>query len=298
MARKRDVVVGVIIGVTFLFCLIFFGLAFLGALVSDDGVALGGFGDKVAVVEVYGTIESSRNIIRQLKKYGDAGSVKAILLHIDSPGGAAAPSQEIYNEIKRVRDEDGKIVVASFLTVAASGGYMIACGADKIVSNPSSITGSIGVIMQYPTLGGLFEKVGIDYQTVKSGELKDVGSLHRPLTDNEREMLGAMITDTYEQFIDIIVEGRRMDRDQVYKMSDGSIFSGRQAYRMGLVDTLGGYEEALLIAADMAGIDGEPNVIKEYRQQKSIWDVMGSLLGRIDDVSAGKESGPRIMYLY
>jgi protease-4 len=298
MARKRDIIVGVIIAVTFLFCIIFFGVFFLGALVSDDGVAISGFGDKVAVIEVYGEIMSSKNVIRQLKRYGEAGSVKAIILHIDSPGGAAAPSQEIYDEVLRVREEDDKLVIAATASVAASGGYMIACGADKIISNPSTITGSIGVVMQYMTLGGLFEKIGIEYQTVKSGELKDVGSLDRPLTKKEREMLAAMIMDTYEQFVDIVVEGREMDRDRVYELADGSVFSGRQAYKLGLVDTLGGYEDALRLAADLAGIDGDPDVIKEYRPKKSFWDLMGSLLGNLDDISAGEISGPRLMYLY
>jgi protease-4 len=198
----------------------------------------------------------------------------------------------------RVRDEDEKLIIAATASVAASGGYMIACGADKIISNPSTITGSIGVVMQYMTLGGFFEKVGIEYQTVKSGELKDVGSLDRPLTDKEREMLAAMIMDTYEQFVDIVVEGRQMDRDQVYDLADGSVFSGRQAYKLGLVDTLGGYEDAVRLAADMAGIEGEPDVIKEYRPRKSFWDIMGSLLGNLDDISAGEISGPRLMYLY
>lgn len=298
MARKRDVVIAVIIGVSFLIAIGFFALVFIGLLAEDESVSWGGFGDRVAVIEVYGTIYDSESIVRQLKKWGDNNSIKAIVLHIDSPGGAVAPSQEIYNEILRIREEEEKIVVASMLSVAASGGYLISCAVDKIVANPGTITGSIGVVIQFPTAGELFDKIGIAYETVKSGELKDVGSLDRSMTKNEREMLTEMVMDTYEQFVDVVEEGRGMDREEVYKLADGAVFSGRRALELGLVDTLGGFEDAVRIAAEMAGIDGEPKVVREYKPKQTIWDLLGSMAGEIKEISYGEIQSPRVMYLY
>jgi len=298
MAKKRDVIIGVIIGVTFLVCIGFFGLMFIGAFLSDDGSAFGGFSEKIAVVEVYGTIYDSKETVRQLKKWGKSESIKAIIVHIDSPGGAVAPSQEIYDEIIRIRTEEDKIVVASMLSVAASGGYLIACAADTIIANAGTITGSIGVILQYPTAGKLFERVGVEYQTVKSGELKDVGALDRPMSDNERKMLNAMIMDTYEQFVDVVEEGRELDRDAIYSLANGSIFSGRQALELGLIDELGSFEQAVRMTAEMAEIDGEPDLMREYKKKQSIFDLMGSVLSNFDSKISGNMSSPRVMYLY
>lgn len=298
MARKRDILIAIIIIVSVVFTIGFFGLVFLGTYYADDGMGLGGFGDKVAVIEIFGGIYNSESIVRQLKKWGGSGSVKAILLHIDSPGGAVAPSQEIYTEILRVRDEEGKIIVAAMSSVAASGGYLIACAADRVMANPGTLTGSIGVILQYPTAGELLDKIGIKYERVKSGELKDVGSIDRDMSEEEREMLSALVMDTYEQFVDVVVEGRELSRDEVYPLADGSIFSGRQARELGLVDTLGSFEEAVRMAADMAGLSGDPNIIKEYRPQKGLWDLLGSFLGQSQDVVPFGNCGPRIMYLY
>ncbi len=298
MARRRDVIIAVIIAVSFLIAIGFFGLIFIGLLAEDEGVAWGGFGEKVAVVEIYGTIYDSSSIVRQLKKWGDNSSVRAIVLHIDSPGGAVAPSQEIYNEILRVREEEGKIVVASMLSVAASGGYLISCAVDRIVANPGTITGSIGVVIQFPTVGELFDKIGIAYETVKSGELKDVGTLDRRMTKNEREMLTEMVMDTYEQFVDVVADGRGMDRDDVYDVADGSVFSGRRALELGLIDTLGSFEDAVRIAAEMAEIEGEPKVVREYKPKQTIWDLLGSLAGEIKEIGHGEINSPRVMYLY
>ncbi len=298
MARRRDVIIAVIIAVSFLIAIGFFGLIFIGLLAEDEGVAWGGFGEKVAVVEIYGTIYDSSSIVRQLKKWGDNSSVRAIVLHIDSPGGAVAPSQEIYNEILRVREEEGKIVVASMLSVAASGGYLISCAVDRIVANPGTITGSIGVVIQFPTVGELFDKIGIAYETVKSGELKDVGTLDRRMTKNEREMLTEMVMDTYEQFVDVVADGRGMDRDDVYDVADGSVFSGRRALELGLIDTLGSFEDAVRIAAEMAEIEGEPKVVREYKPKQTIWDLLGSLAGEIKEIGYGEINSPRVMYLY
>lgn len=298
MARARDVIIGIIIAVSTLITIGFFGLIFLGMIFADEDVSIGGFGDKVAVIEVFGTIDDSAPVIRQLKKWGKSGSIKAIVIHVNSPGGAVAPSQEIHDEIRRVREEEEKVVVVSMSSMAASGGYLISCAADRIMANPGTMTGSIGVIIQFPTVGKLFDKIGINYETVKAGELKAVGSLDRRMTSRERQMLQALVMDTYEQFVEVVQDGRKLDKEEIYKIADGSIYSGRQAYELGLVDTLGGFEDAVRLAADMAGISGEPRIVKEYRPKRSFWDLIGSLLGNVQEMASGDISGPRVMYLY
>jgi protease-4 len=298
MARKRDIVIGVIIAFSFLVTVCFFGLIFIGFFYGEDDVTISGFGDKIAVIEVFDGIYDSEPIVRQLKRWGKSGGVDAIVLHVNSPGGGVAPSQEIYEEILRVREEDGKIVVVSMSSVAASGGYLISCAADQIMANPGTITGSIGVIIQFATAGKLFDKIGVDFETVKAGELKGVGSIDRRMSSEERKMLQAMVADSYEQFVEVVAERRDMNKDEVYEIADGSVFTGRQAFELGLVDTLGGFEDAIRLAADMVGIQGEPRIVKEYRPKRGLWDLLGSILGNVEDMTASDISGPKVMYLY
>lgn len=299
MARKRDIVIAVIIIISFIFGFGFLSLVFFGALSGDSEVSLGGFGDKIAVIEIYGAVYDSADIIKQLKKWGDNDNVKAIILHIDSPGGAAAPFQEVYQEIKKIREDKGKIVVASCLSMAASGGYMAACGCDAIMANPGAIVGSIGVIMQFMNAEKLLKTIGLSYETVKSGELKDVGSRDRPMTEKERKMLTSMVMDTYEQFVDIVAEGRHMSKEDIYPLADGSIFSGRQAYELGLVDTLGTFEDAVQYTADLVGIQGEPNLVKVVKPKPGFFDFIGSFMSKLHDLTSGAYSqGPRVLYLY
>ncbi len=298
MARSRDVIVAVIIIVSFLIAIGFFGLIFIGIYYGNEDMSIAGFGDRIAVVEVFDTIYDSRPVIRQLKKWGESDNVAAIVVHVNSPGGAVAPSQEIYEEILRIREEEGKVIVVSMSSVAASGGYLISCAADYVMANPGTITGSIGVIMRYPTVGKLFEKIGIGYQQVKSGQLKDVGAWERDMTPQERKMLTAMIMDTYEQFVDVVAEGRQMAREDVYPLADGSVFSGRQAYQLGLVDTLGGFEDAVRLAADLAGIGENPRIVREYRKKDGFWDILGSFAGNLEEITELDFSAPQILYLY
>ena len=176
---------------------------------------------------------------------------------------------------------------------------MVACGADRIISNSSSLTGSIGVIMQYHTYPNLLEKIGIETETIKSGQLKDVGTYAREMTREEELMLRSVVMDSYEQFVQIVANGRDMTTDEVYPFADGSIFTGLQAYNLGLVDTLGGLKEAVDLAGELAGIDGEPNIVRPYhRENRGLFDLLGSIFGdfgaKINDISAG----PRLLYLY
>jgi protease IV len=303
MARKRDVVIGVIIAGAFIVAFGMFALIFIGLFSGSDGISFASGSGDVGVIEVFGILDEplGRDIIRQLDRWGDGGKVKALVLHVNSPGGGVAISQEIYDAINRVRD-NGKPVVVSMASVAASGGYYIACAADAIVANPGTLTGSIGVIMQFPTAGGLMEKIGVKFETVKSGDLKDVGALDRSMTEEEALMLRSVVMDTYEQFVEVVAEGRGKERDEVYVVADGSIFTGHQAYNLGLVDSLGGLDEAIHLAAEMAGLTGEPSVVRPYRRERvTLFDLLGSLSDVADRVTATVDrglAGPQLLYLY
>jgi len=265
---------------------------------SEDGVF--GLGSKVAVIDLTGIIMSSTDIVRQLKKYEDDGAVKAIVLRIDSPGGAVAPSQEIYDQVLEVRKK--KKIVASMGSVAASGGYYVACAADSIVANPGSLTGSIGVIFEFPVLADLFKKIGIKTEVVKSGELKDVGSYSRPMTENERQMLQSVINDTYEQFVEAVSKNRRMEKSEVLALADGSVFTGRQAKEKGLVDRLGNLQDALRLAGKMGGIQGEPRTVKEKKyRRRSIFDLVeDGIFGKKIEIPEELEEmlSPGLKYLF
>ena len=299
MAKKRDVIIGVIIAVCFLFAFGFFALIFIGMLTGAGDMGLTGIGGNVGVVEMFGVIDekSGREVIKQLDDWADNSSIKAVVLHVNSPGGGVAISQEVYDAILRLRNE--KPVVTAMASVAASGGYLIACAADRIVANPGTLTGSIGVIMQYYTYYDLFDKVGLGTATIKSGELKDVGDPTRPMTKQEEMMLRSVVMDSYEQFVEVVANGRQMEKENVYPLADGSIFTGLQALNLGLVDTLGGLKEAVDLAADLAELDGEPQVVRPYRREKvSIFDLMGNLLENLNEKVEKSVEGPRLLYLY
>ncbi|HEX7401993.1 MAG TPA: signal peptide peptidase SppA, partial [candidate division Zixibacteria bacterium] len=252
MAKKSDVIIAVVIVISFLIISVLTLTAFVGFMGEESTLWAGG-GKRVAIVEVHGVIDNSTDVIRQLRKYGQDSSVPAVVIHIDSPGGAAASSQEIYEEINKIR-EKGKKVVASMGTVGASGGYYVACAADTIIANPATLTGSIGVILQFPVAEELLKKIGIKYEVVKSGENKDMGSWARSMTEKERKSLQSVVDDTYDQFVEAVSTSRRMEKEKVLEIADGSIFTGRQAKDLGLVDQLGDLQDAIKIAGEMVGI--------------------------------------------
>jgi protease-4 len=258
-----------IIGLVVVFFLIFgfFTLTIFSLIFSepeDETVSTGG--EKIALVELNEPIISSEDIVRQLKKYRENRSVKGIVFRVESPGGGVAASQEIYEEVKKTRDS-GKPVVVSMGAVAASGGYYVSCGASRIVANPGTLTGSIGVIFQFLHVNELMKKLGIDESTIKSGNLKDAGSPFRKITPAEQRYFQSLITDVYDQFVNVVAKERKLDIRYVKKFADGRVFTGRQAKEYGFVDTLGTMEDAISIAAKMAGIEGKPRVIKEYRRR-------------------------------
>ncbi len=266
-----------IIGLVIVFFVIFgfFTLTILSLIFSepeDETVSTGG--EKIALVELDEPIVSSEDIVRQFKKYRENPSIKAIIFRVESPGGGVAASQEIYEEVRKTR-ESGKPVVVSMGAVAASGGYYVSCGASRIVANPGTITGSIGVIFQFFHVNELMRKLGIDESTFKSGNLKDAGSPFRKITPEERQYFQGLIADVYDQFVDVVAKERKLDIKYVRKYADGRVLTGRQAKQLGFVDTLGTMEDAIAIAANMAGIEGKPRVIKEYRRKTFLERVLG-----------------------
>lgn len=271
MAKKSDWIIGgaLVVSVLILFAMV--GMVVFWSMADGDGEFTYRAGKRIALVEVTGVISNARGVVSQLARYRDDRSVPAIVVRIDSPGGEVAPTQEIFDEIKKTRNA-GKKVIASMGGVAASGGYYIACAADSIVANPGTLTGSIGVIFELPNVEGLFKKFGVDWEVVKSGKHKDIGSFARRLTNEERRLLQEVVDDVYGQFIDAVVQGRRLPRDQVMALADGRVFTGHQAKALGLVDRTGTYEDAIALAAQMVGITGKPKTIKERR--KNLMDLL------------------------
>jgi protease-4 len=229
-------------------------------------------GDKVAVLPVTGLIADSEATIEQLKKFAKDDSVKAIVIRINSPGGGVGPSQEIYEEVKKLQGK--KIVVASMGALAASGGYYIACAAQKIYANPGTITGSIGVIMSFVSVKDLIGKLGVKGMVVKSGSFKDIGSPVRDMKPEEQKLLKEVVDNVHLQFVDAVAEGRKMDKKKVMKIADGRIFSGEQAKGLGLVDALGNLEDAVAEAGKMAKIEGEPRVVSPPKKKISIMELL------------------------
>ncbi|MBM4167237.1 MAG: signal peptide peptidase SppA [Ignavibacteria bacterium] len=259
----------VLIGIAFGFILLL-ATVFLGPTSSEfTDEVITGSGEKIAVVEVIGPIYSSEETVRQLKKYREDVSIKAIVLHVNSPGGGVAASQEIYEEVK-LSDKE-KPVIVSLSSVAASGGYYISCGARTIVANPGTITGSIGVISQFWQMKKLLDKIGIENNTIKSGSRKDIGNPFREMTEEERKYFQILSNDIHEQFIEAVETHRNIAHDTMLQIADGRVFSGRQAYKHKLVDTLGTYHDAIRIAADAANIQEEPAIVKET-ERKSLFE--------------------------
>lgn len=234
-------------------------------------------GDRIALIRVEGVILDAQQTVGDLKKFGDSPSVKAIVLRIDSPGGGVVPSQEIHDAVMRVRNKQNKAVVASMGTVAASGGYYIAAATDRIMANPGTLTGSIGVIMELANLEGLLKKIGVENVVVKSGRHKDIGSPFRKMSDEDRRILQSVMDDVHTQFIEAVAEGRSLDVSDVQPLADGRIFTGRQAKEIKLVDELGNLDDAIRLAADLAGIEGEPKVV-EPRKRFSVRELIESRL--------------------
>ncbi len=268
--RKRDFTAFlIIIGVTLLFLFILFSV-FHGSS-KMEGLSISG-GEKVALLEVKGMIFDAKSFVEDLRRYLKISSVKAIVVRVDSPGGGVAASQEMYAELRKAREK--LPVVVSMGGVAASGGYYLALAADTIMANPGTTTGSIGVIAGVTLIHRLAEKIGVDYEVIKSGKFKDTGNSFRKITPEERKYLQELIDDVYEQFIEVVAVERGLPLNEVRKMADGRVFTGRQAMEMNLVDLLGNYQDAITLAGELGGIEGTPEVLEKKKRKLTLWDIL------------------------
>jgi protease-4 len=277
------------------FTLLLSPLAFFSTRTTDAVVT--GSGDRIAVVELTGTIVMSDEFVRQVKKFGSDRSIRALVIRIDSPGGGVVASQEMYQELRKVRD-GGKPVVVSMGGLAASGGYYVACGGSRLVANRGTLTGSIGVISEFLQLREAMDKLGIDVKIVKSGRLKDAGAPTRPMTPVDEKYFQSLIDDVHRQFIDVVRDERKLPEEKVVALADGRVFTGEQAVKEGLVDTLGTFEEAVSIAAGMAGIEGEPSIVKE-RKRATFWNnVFGDVGETVKDLKQEILDRPVLSYRF
>jgi protease IV len=272
-------------------------LAFLvvNMALEGDRPSFSALQGRVGLVELVGDIDDSEPIVEELQRHERDSTVRAVVIRVDSPGGGVAASQEIYEAVQKLHD-DGKPVVVSMGGVAASGAYYVSCAADSIVCNPGTLTGSIGVIMSFPNTEALFRKVGVNLEVVKTGKFKDIGSMWRPMTEDERKLLQGVLSDVYDQFVDAIVDGRSMNREDVVPYADGRVFTGSQALEYGFVDRLGDLDDAIQMAAKMGGISGRPGVVRKERRGVGLFDFLDQKLNLVKLATGLSSSGPRLEY--
>ena len=250
--------------------------------------------NQIGLVKIQGVIIDSRNTVKELDKLADDENIKGIIIRINSPGGAVAPSQEIYQEIKRISHI--KPVYSSMSTMAASGGYYIACASQKIYANPGTLTGSIGVIMQFTNWQKLLKKFGIGNEVIKSGKLKDIGSPLRAMTPEEKKLLQEMVNDVYQQFLDDVAKSRHIPLSKLLTIADGRVFSGRQAKNLGLVDKLGSLTLAVNDLAVKVGITGKPRLVEKKEKKGLLYYLLGEKMANQVENIMGMDS-PVVSYL-
>lgn len=283
----------------------------LGAIAAVLGTQRGGsvggdtafwkFGSKVAIVPIEGEIFESRETVELLRDYADNHSVRAIVVRINSPGGAIVPSQEIYAEILRIRKETGKPVVASMDSLAASGGYYIALACDPIMANPGTITGSIGVIAQWFNMEGLVRWARLEPETITSGAMKDSGSPFKQMSEEDREYFQNLIDGLHSQFVEAVAQGRagKLEKSRILELADGRVYTGQEAVELRLVDQLGTLHDAVMVAARQAGIEGEPRTIYPRERTPGLLDLLvdgNAAATFVDKVLREKVGGTRILY--
>ena len=272
MARRSLLTILVVTGLSLM---VITGIVLAVLRTGDGGGGSGfGLGERIAVIPIEGTITDDRETLKQIREFREDGSIKGYVIAINSPGGSVGPSQSIFGELKKLREEDDRPVIASIGGVGASGGYYIALGADSIYALPGSLTGSIGVIMELPEIRELMDKVGVEMRTIKSAEHKDVGSLYREMSPGDSAILNSLVQDVYDQFVEAVSTERKMSRQRLLPLADGRVLTGRQAQRNGLVDRLGNVQDAIATAGRMAGLGSDPNIVYPKEDRPTLWDVV------------------------
>ena len=273
-------------GAFFLFVLAVFSLVYLTLHAGGNESAFGGFGDRIGVVDLDGVILSPQPVVGELKKFADDSSIKAIILHVNSPGGGVAASEEICREVKRIHDQKKKPIVVSIETVGASGAYYIASASGKIYADKGSIVGSIGVIAQWINYGDLLKWAKLKDVVLKTGEFKDTGNPARDLTPAERAYMQSLIDNMFGQFVQAVADGRGLKFDDVKVIADGKVWTGQQALSMKLIDQVADFETAVNETAKSVGITGEPTLVRPEKDHRTLLDL---LLGDISQYLPGRE---------
>jgi len=299
--RKSRTLLWIVIGggAFFLFVLAVFTLVYLSLRGGERTEAFGGFGDKIGVVDLEGVIIEPKTVVSELKKFAKDDSIKAIILHVNTPGGGVAASQEIYQEVKRIRDQKKKPVVASIETVGASGGYYISAAASKIFADRGSVVGSIGVIAEWYNYGELVRWAKMKDIVLKTGEFKDTGNPSRDLTPAERDYLQHLIDNMYGQFINAVAEGRKLKEDEVRSLADGRVWTGEQAKPLKLIDEFGDFQAAVEDTAKSVGIQGEPTLVHPEKQRRTLLDLLfGDLSEYLPDKAKLIQNNVGFYYLW
>src|ERR1700693_2805951 len=273
-------------GAFFLFVLAVFTLVYLTLRTNEESTAFRGFGNKIGVVDLEGVIITPKTVVDQLKKFADDDSIKAIILHVNSPGGGVAASEEIYSEVKRIRDDKKKRIVASIESVGASGAYYVASATNKIYADKGSIVGSIGVIAEWVNYGELLRWAKLNAITMKAGEFKDTGSPTREITPAEREYMQGLIDNMHTQFIQAVADGRHAKEADIRAIANGKVWTGEQAFSLKLVDQIADFEGAVKDTAPAVNISGEPTLVYPAKDRRSGLDL---LFGDVSDYLPTRE---------
>ncbi len=285
-------------GAFFLFLVAIFALVYFSVR-SQQKDGFSGFGDKIGVVDLEGVILNPKDVVEQLRKFAEDSSIKAIVLHVDSPGGGAAASEEIYREVLRIRDKKKKTIVASIGTVGASGAYYVSSATNKIFADDASIVGSIGVIAEWYNYEELLKWAKLQAITLKAGEFKDTGSPTRPMTPEERAYMQSLIDNMHTQFIHSVAVGRKMKDDQVRALANGKVWTGQEAVPLKLVDQIGDFRAAIEDTAKSVGIKGEPTLVRPEKERKSLLDLMfGDVSNYLPDATKLMQTNVGFYYLW
>src|SRR3984957_6180856 len=287
-------------GAFFLFVLAVFTLVYLALHASSgESAGLTGFGDRIGVVDLDGVILSPQPVVGELKKFGDDSSIKAIILHVNSPGGGVAASEEIYREVKRIRAEKKKKIIVSIETVGASGAFYVAAASDKIYADQGSVVGSIGVIAEWMNYGDLLKWAKLKNVVIKTGEFKKTGNPARDLTPNEKTYKQALIDNMFGQFVKAVSEGRGMKFDDVKSIANGKVWTGAQALDMKLIDNDGDFEAVVKDTAKSVGISGEPTLVHPEKDRRTLLDLMtGDISQYLPDATKMMEQQVGFYYLW